>query len=436
MRYVLAILLIFSGYVERPDSTQGSESDSAVVSVPLLPGPTTRSARLVFAGDVMSHEPQVTAARTAATRPAKYDYSEVFRHFRPIFEGADVAVANLETTLRTAPPYTGYPAFAAPAELAFDLHRAGIRIVTTANNHICDKGAAGVRSTLAALDSAGLRHTGVFLDSVDRLTRHPLRFEAGGLRFALLAYTYGINGPSIPRGVILNTIDTAAIARDLALVRTGEYDAIIISYHWGEEYKSQPIQAQRRLAEWTHAHGADIVIGSHPHVVEPIEPVWNTDSTRVVGATYYSLGNFVSNQRQRRTDGGIVADITVTRVDPPVTYYSLSTLHSSATRYSSSGGRESSIPYSLSRVLSSAAPSTSPSIVYWPSRSLPVRRTFDFGWRLAWVDASTHDGRRRYEVMPAAALDSLPEPARTAARRFASDTRKLLLSDPAVSERQ
>ncbi len=347
------------------------------------PEPVVNTARLVFVGDVMSHAPQVEAART----PAGYDYTGVFRHFRPIFERADIAVANLETTLRSAPPYTGYPSFAAPAELAFALREAGIDIVTTANNHICDKGAAGIRSTLALLDSAGVAHTGVFLDSVDRRARNPLRFDAGGLRFALLAYAYGTNGLPVPHGMMVNLIDTTVIARDLAAVREGQTDCVIVSYHWGEEYRSEPTRAQRRLAEWTRERGADLIIGGHPHVVEPVEAHYNADSTAVTGATYYSLGNFVSNQRRRHTDGGIVAEITLTRIDTPA--------------------------------IDSAATAKSP-VIYAP------------GWRLAWVQTFWRDGARRYEVLPAPALDTLPEPARSAALLFASDTRSILFSADSV----
>ncbi len=357
---------------ERGEGGEGAEGVEGRV-------PRVDSARLVFVGDVMSHSPQVAAARTA---DGGYDYSGVFRNFRPIFEGAHVAIANLETTLRNRPPFTGYPSFAAPAPLAFDLRRAGIDIVTTANNHICDKGAGGIRSTLAILDSAGIRHTGAFLDSADRRARHPLRFTAGGLRFALLAYTYGTNGIPVPRGMIVNPIDTAVIARDLAGLRrrggdgmggdgTGAdsvgVDVVIVSYHWGEEYRSQPTREQRRIADWTRARGADLIIGGHPHVVEPIELHFDADSTAVTGATFFSLGNFVSNQIRRYCDGGIAADVTLVRRD-----------------------------------------------------SLPLR--WDVGWRLAWVNTPLRDGVRRYEVMPAPALDTLPAAAAT----FAADTRKLL----------
>jgi poly-gamma-glutamate synthesis protein (capsule biosynthesis protein) len=355
----------------------------------------------------MSHAPQVAAALTPG---GDYDYTATFRHLGSIFRAPDtdrfgrpapptVAIANLETTLRAAPPYTGYPSFAAPAALATAMRRAGIEIVTTANNHICDKGAAGIRATLALLDSAGIRHTGAFLDSADYRARNPLRFTAGGVRCALLAYTYGTNGLPVPRGMIVNLIDTAAIARDLAAARAVPTDVVIVACHWGEEYRITPSPLQRSLAAWIRARGADIIIGHHPHVVQPAEVYLDADSTAVVGATYYSLGNFVSNQRARRTDGGIAAEITVTRSD-----------------------------------------------------TLPPR--FDFGWRPLWVYTPLRGGVRRYEVLPLAApaaiynpggtidypaaiynladssspgvLDTLPEPARTLARQFLTDTRALL----------
>ncbi len=349
-----------------------------------VPPPVVDSARLIFVGDVMSHTPQVAAARTP---DGGHDYTDVFRHYRPIFESAHVAIANLETTLRPRPPYTGYPSFAAPARLAHDLRRAGIDIVTTANNHICDKGAAGIRSTLAILDSAGIRHTGAFLDSADRRARHPLRFTAGGLRFALLAYTYGTNGIPVPRGMIVNLIDTTVIARDLYELHAGgdTTDVVIVSYHWGEEYRAQPTPAQRRLADWTHSRGADLIIGGHPHVVEPFSACFGADSAIVTGGIYYSLGNFVSNQRRRGTDGGIAADITITRVTAP------------------------------------DADADSTALCASP----PLR--FHLGWRLAWVNTFWLNGSRRYTVLPAPALDTIPE-----ARTFAADTRRLLSSADSV----
>ncbi len=327
-------------------------------------------------GDVMSHSPQVAAARTA---DGEYDYEDVFRHFKPLFDSADLVIANLETTLRTTPPYTGYPCFSAPAQLAFAMRDAGIDIATTANNHICDKNAAGIRSTLSLLDSAGIAHTGAFLDSAHRRSLNPLYREVNGLRFALLTYTYGTNGIPVPRGMIVNHIDTAVIAADLASIGRGSTDCIIVSYHWGEEYRSKPDRVQKDLAAWTRGRGADIVIGGHPHVVQPFEAHYNADSTAVTGATYYSLGNFVSNQRRRYTDGGMMAEITVTKVD-----------------------------------------------------SLPP--SYDLAYRLFWVYTPYRAGVRRFTVLPSPVADTMIVRDSTFWKyeRFMRDARRLLSTADSV----
>ncbi|MDR0907236.1 MAG: CapA family protein [Rikenellaceae bacterium] len=338
-----------------------------------VPEQPTRKARLVFVGDVMSHLPQVRAARA---EDGTYDYSEVFRHVKPIFDSADVVVANLETTLRDAPPYTGYPLFAAPAELAFAMRTAEVDVATFANNHTLDKGAEGIRSTLRLLDSAGIAHTGAFRDSTDRARRNPLGFSAGGLRFVLFNYTYGTNGIPVPRDVVVNLIDTVAIARDLAGVNRDSVDCVIVCYHWGEEYRTRPNRAQKTLAAWTRSRGADLIIGGHPHVVQPIEVHYNSDSSAVTGATYYSLGNFVSNQRQRGTDGGMIAEVTLTRTD-----------------------------------------------------TLPL--AWDIGYRLVWVYTPVRAGVRRFTVLPASAADTLLSRDTTALRHFRHFTHNIrrLLKD-------
>lgn len=334
--------------------------------------PVVARATLLFIGDVMAHAPQTEAAR----RPdGSYDFDNVFRHVRPLFDSADLVVANLETTLRTHPPYSGYPMFSAPAELAFAMRRAGIDIALTANNHICDKGARGISSTLALLDSAGIAHTGAFADTASMRSLNPLYREAGGLRFAILAYTYGTNGLPVPPGMAVNLIDTVRIASDLASIDSA--DCVVVCYHWGDEYRSEPNRAQRELAAWTRARGADIIVGTHPHVVQPVEIYPDKDSCSVVGVTFYSLGNFVSNQRFPNTGGGMIAAVTVTRRD-----------------------------------------------------LLPV--ALEPGYGLIWVHNSWRAGERRYEVLPESAADTvLDGDSRWQYLRFISDSRRLL--DPGLS---
>ncbi len=267
------------------------------VRPPCLP---PRTARLLFAGDVMQHMPQVLAARRV---DGTYDYTSVFEGVAPYFAAADLTVVNLETTLAASDDYAGYPCFRSPLALAAALDEAGVDVCALANNHCCDGGARGVRTTLAELDRLGIRHTGVCADSLSLGRDHPLIAEVNGIRFALLNYTYSTNGIPVPAGIAVRTIDTAAMRRDLATARAAA-DCTVVLIHWGNEYERQPSAVQRRLADFLRRSGADLVVGSHPHVVQPYE----ADAT---GAVFYSLGNFVSNQRRRYCDGGLMARATV-----------------------------------------------------------------------------------------------------------------------------
>lgn len=264
-------------------------------------------ARLVFAGDLMQHMPQVRAARR---QDGTFDYSETFRYVKPFFEEADFAMLNFETTLTPTSRYTGYPMFRSPAQLADAIRDIGIDAVVMANNHICDNGRTGIEYMTARFDSLGIVHTGAFIDSTRYRMNHPLRFEVKGIRFALLNYTYDTNGVPIPKGTIVNLIDTTVIQNDLKRIDRSETDCIIVFFHWGDEYVRKPNDTQRKLAELCHRYGTEIVMGSHPHVIQPFETRYDTDSI-VRSVTVYSLGNFVSNQRDRYKNGGLIVTLDV-----------------------------------------------------------------------------------------------------------------------------
>ena len=246
---------------------------------------------LIFIGDVMAHTPQLSVAKRGNT----YDFTSSFRYVKPIFDGADCVIANLETTLSKTPPYSGYPCFKTPAELADALAYSGVDIAVTANNHSLDAGKVGVESTLEILKDRGISAVGTTAQSA-------LRFAVNGVDFALLAYTYGTNGIPHPEGVVVHTIDTLQMCRDIAAC--ADADCRIAFLHWGAEYTRRPSREQQNLAEFLHRAGCQVVIGSHPHSVQRAEC-----SKREV--TVYSLGNFISNQRMRYTDGGVMAKLVV-----------------------------------------------------------------------------------------------------------------------------
>lgn len=270
--------------------------------------PKVRTATIRIVGDVMQHTPQIDAARTATG----YDYAPCFEGVREWLSEADLTIANLETTLRAEGTYSGYPRFAAPAALAGALADAGVDVALLANNHICDRGGEGLRRTIAVLDSVGVAHTGAYADLPDYARHNLLTVVVGGFRIAIMNYTYGTNGLPVGRGTYVNMLDTVRIAADMERARTA--DIRVVCVHWGEEYHARPSKAQREMADWLYRHGATVVVGGHPHVVQPVE-VLADRSGRTRGVTFYSLGNYVSNQTLPGTDGGMVATLRFRQTD-------------------------------------------------------------------------------------------------------------------------
>ena len=266
----------------------------------------TTSLTLMFAGDVMGHDSQIAAAWDKATN--QYDYDPCFQFVKPYIESVDMAIANLEVTL-AGPPYKGYPQFSSPDALAQSLKTAGFDVLVTANNHSVDRGKKGIERTIYVLDSLSIPHTGTFIDDTDRLNNYPMLLQKNGISIALLNYTYGTNGIPVPKPTVVNLIDTAVIRKDLLQAQALQPDVILTFIHWGTEYESLPRKNQKDLAEFCFRHGTDLLIGAHPHVLQPME--WRKEKNQLV---VYSLGNFVSGQRKRYTDGGATAYVGLKKI--------------------------------------------------------------------------------------------------------------------------
>ena len=263
---------------------------------------------LLFAGDLMQHTEQIKAAKT----PDGYDYSDCFKHVKEEISRADVAVANLEVTLG-GQPYRGYPAFSAPDEFLYAIKDAGFDVLLTANNHCLDRGKKGLERTILMLDSLQLPYAGTYVDSEARSRRYPLLVEKNGFRIALLAYTYATNGLSPVAPTLVNYIDKEQMKEDILAARRMNPDVIIACMHWGVEYRSLPEKAEKELADWLIAQGVDHVIGSHPHVLQPME-VRAGDNVNDKHLVVYSLGNFISNMSKLHTDGGAMVKLELKRL--------------------------------------------------------------------------------------------------------------------------
>ena len=326
---------------------------------------------LIFAGDIMQHMPQVDAAWNAEL--GVYIYDSCFKYITPWLAGADLTIANLETTL-AGKPYSGYPAFSSPDELVNGLLKAGIDIVGTANNHCCDRGRIGIERTVGVLDSMGMMHLGTYKNAEAYRKANPMIVNTRGFRLAFLNYTYGTNGIPVPENNVVSFIEKDRILTDMKAIHDSIADMTIVFIHWGEEYQRAPNAFQKDIAAYLFDNGADIIIGSHPHVIQPME--WRTsDTLKKEQLVIWSLGNYVSNQRKRYTDGGTMFLIKLQK----------------------------------------------------ESGQTKIKEA---GYQLTWVYNPIEKGKKQYYILPAARFENdtvlLNEQAQGDLKQFLSDSRDLL----------
>ncbi len=245
------------------------------IALPPIPAPENRSdtVSMVFIGDVMMH-----------SRQLQYDSGEFLRELAPLLSGADVAVANAEFTM-AGKPFSGYPSFSAPDRYARDIMDAGVDVLLLANNHIGDKGAAGLRRTLAVMPAP---YAGAGADSASFACANPLMVTCKGMRIALVNFTEILNcGISSPWPRV-SRMEKDEVLSQFRRARERGADFIVALPHWGTEYELLHNAAQEAWASFLAESGAAAIVGAHPHVVQ--------DTACVSGVpVIYSLGNAVSN---------------------------------------------------------------------------------------------------------------------------------------------
>ncbi len=277
----------------------------AIYCCSLLNAQNTESISLLFLGDFMGHDTQIKSAYQQESDT--YSYDGCFKYVSNIFNDADFTIANLEVTL-AGPPYKGYPQFSSPDNLAIAMKDAGVNAVVTANNHCVDRRQQGLERTLDILDSLQLPRTGTFKNKEDRKAHNPMILKKKGFKIAVLNYTYGTNGIPVSDPNIVNFLDKELIKKDIDYTKSLHPDFIIAFVHWGLEYELKENATQKEFNKFFNDNGVNIVIGSHPHVVQPI---YLNDNQFVV----YSLGNFISNQRTAPRDGGAMVRIELTKTE-------------------------------------------------------------------------------------------------------------------------
>jgi poly-gamma-glutamate synthesis protein (capsule biosynthesis protein) len=253
--------------------------------------------KISFVGDIMVHKGQLEAAKKGEI----YSFSKTYKYIEDIMKSPDYFIGNLETTLNSYGNYTGYPRFRTPEVLAKDLKEKGLDILVTANNHSMDNNIEGVYETIDILDKYDIRHTGTFKKETSYL-----KFEKNGIRFGMSNYTYGTNGIPIPKGKenAVNLIEEKRILKELKSMKA--VDVKIVYLHFGDEYQIKPNDYQRELVDKLFEGGADVIIGSHPHVNQPMEIKEVNGKQKFV---IYSLGNFVSSQRGEYKDRSIILNL-------------------------------------------------------------------------------------------------------------------------------
>lgn len=270
---------------------------------------------LVFAGDAMMHTGQLEAAKRGN---GVYDYDYCFSAIAPYIQSADYAIVNLETPVAKA-PYSGYPQFNAPDSYPVALAAAGFDLFLTANNHTLDRRDRGLKRTVQTLDSLGYRHIGTYTDSLDRARRIPCVVNINGYKVGFLNYTYGTNGFSVSSDAIVDYINADRIRADIAKTRRAGAEIVVAAVHWGEEYTLQPVQYEKTWARFLEKEGVDIVMGGHPHVVQPMELRKNSYTGKPFFLSY-SHGNFISNMMTTDTRGGLLTRVTLARDSVGVAY--------------------------------------------------------------------------------------------------------------------
>ena len=263
----------------------------------------------LFMGDIMGHGPQIKSAWQENKK--QYEYSEVFNPLEDIISSVDFAIGNLEVTL-AGKPFKGYPQFSSPDELAVACKNSGMDVLVTANNHSCDRKNKGIVRTLDVLDSLKILHTGTFKDVNKREKNNLLVLSKEGINVGLLNYTYGTNGLPFSDPVYVNLVDSVLIKKDVINAKNKDLDKLIVFVHWGYEYKDFPNSYQKKYNRFFQDLGVDVVIGSHPHVIQPM--VYSKENNHEF-LTVFSLGNFVSNQRAERKDGGAMFRLSFQKTD-------------------------------------------------------------------------------------------------------------------------
>lgn len=278
-------------YNEKTDGLIVTEMEQLYDNI-LIPNKTIT---IAATGDIMFHTPQIRSAFD--TEKNNYDFYPMFKKIEPYIKSVDLAMANFETVVAgDGYRYTGYPTFNSPEETLTALKNVGFDILSTANNHSLDRGKIGIINTIDSIIKYDMENIGTYKEKQERVVIKDIK----GIKLGLISYTYGCNGlegrlTKEELDTMINIIDEEKLKEDIQKADFMGADVTLVYIHWGNEYQLEPSLEQEKLGKKMIDWGADIILGSHPHVIQKSEIIKHNGNDKFI---IYSMGNFISNQRR------------------------------------------------------------------------------------------------------------------------------------------
>ena len=313
---LIFIIFIFNKYNKNANTNTENNSTETTLSNKNTKQDTAEpiTFTLTSLGDTLCHNTQYWDAYNSKTD--EYDFSYVYEDIKNYTLSSDITIGSLETTFAGKEKgYSNYPTFNTPDSLATALKDIGVDVVSLAGNHALDYGYSGLCRTIDVFDNIGLSHLGTYKTAEDQ--EKILMKDVKGVKIAFINYTYGTNGIPLPSGkdFCVNLIDKDFIKKQINQAKEQNVDMIVACMHWGTEYRTTANSEQKDLANFLFENGVDVILGNHPHVLEPMEKKTITlqDGTTKDVFVVYALGNFTADQRDEITRDSAILNLTITK---------------------------------------------------------------------------------------------------------------------------
>lgn len=310
---ICIIILIFKGF--RTNKTNNNKNDSnkkVLIKKNIIQKEESNELSMVMTGDCLLHKPVYSAA---LQKDGTYSFKSMFEYISPLIKGKDLAYYNQESIIGgKSLGLSSYPRFNSPEEIGDDMVDMGFNMVSLANNHTMDKNEVGVINSVNYWKTKpGVYYTGQALSEEDRENNIKIK-EKNGIKYAFFSYTTVTNGllPSTGKEYLTNIYSDEKAKKDIEKVK-GKVDLIIVAMHWGVEYTNNETEEQKKIASYLSSLGVNLIIGTHPHVIQPITYVNDT-------LVFYSLGNFISSQDSPDKLTGAIASLTINKKNNKITF--------------------------------------------------------------------------------------------------------------------